>query len=375
MSEKINLLGLDIESMKQFVAGCNQPAFRATQLVKWIHSEGVTQFDDMSNLPKALREQLAQKALIEAPPITHESIAEDGTRKWLLSVGGGSVETVYIPEPERATLCISSQVGCTLNCKFCYTAAQGFQRNLTADEIIGQVWQAWFTLKKQGVLTKKRPITNIVFMGMGEPLMNYPNVLSTLRLLLDDHAYGLSKRRVTLSTSGVVPMMDKLREDIDIALAVSLHAPNDELRSEIVPLNKKYNIESLLGACKRYIGDDRKRHVTIEYILLDGVNDTITHAKQLIQILQGLPCKVNLIPFNPFPGTHYQRSTDENIDRFQAYLMKRGLKTFTRKRRGDKILAACGQLAGQVKDRTKRSLRIKLQHSPPGAEPIPAGSA
>jgi 23S rRNA (adenine2503-C2)-methyltransferase len=362
--DKTNLLGLCQAGLTDFFKSINQPKFRATQLLKWIHAEGVTDFSLMTNLPKPLREELSLKACIQAPPITHESIATDGTRKWLLSVGGGSIETVYIPEKDRATLCISSQVGCILNCKFCYTAQQGFQRNLTASEIIGQVWQAWFTLKKQNILIGKRPITNVVLMGMGEPLLNYPNVLASLKIMLDDNGYGLSKRKVTLSTSGVVPMIDKLREDIDVALAISLHAPNDELRSEIVPLNKKYNIEKLLDSCKRFVGDDKKRTITIEYIMLDGINDTIKHAQQLIKVLDGLPCKINLIPFNPFPGTNYNTSTVEAVELFQKYLVKKGIMAFTRKRRGDQILAACGQLAGKVKDRTKRSLRLKVNQPP-----------
>jgi 23S rRNA (adenine2503-C2)-methyltransferase len=334
--------------------------FRAQQILKWIHFECVDDFELMTNLSKVLRQKLSEQCVIEAPKVLSEHCAADGTRKWLFQIEGTSaVETVYIPEPNRGTLCISSQVGCALNCRFCHTAQQGFQRNLTSAEIIGQLWHVVRTLKKEGVFKAiDRPVTNVVMMGMGEPLLNFDNVILAVNLMLDDLAYGLSKRRVTLSTSGVVPGIDRLAEHSDIALAVSLHAPNDELRTQLVPLNKKYPIAELLAACNRYLGDDKRRRITMEYVMLKDVNDKPEHARELIKILKNVPSKVNLIPFNPFMGTQYERSDANTIRKFQDILMEGGLVTMIRKTRGDDIDAACGQLAGKVKDRTQRNLKF-----------------
>lgn len=360
---KVNLLGMDKVALAAYFVTLGEKPFRAQQVLKWIHAQGVDDFAQMTNLSKALREKLNQHCIIRAPDIQLEKQASDGTRKWLFNVEGASaIETVYIPEPERATLCISSQVGCALNCKFCHTAQQGFQRNLTSSEIIGQLWTVVKQLKHEGIFKAiDRPITNVVFMGMGEPLLNFDNVVMAINIMLDDLGYGLSKRRVTVSTSGVVPAIDKLAEVCDVALAVSLHAPNDPLRTQIVPINKKYPISELLAACKRYLRDDKRRKITMEYVMLAGVNDQPSHAKELAKILKGVPSKVNLIPFNPFTGTQYQRSDNRTITQFQEILMQAGLITTTRKTRGDDIDAACGQLAGQVKDKTQRSEKFK-QH-------------
>jgi 23S rRNA (adenine2503-C2)-methyltransferase len=358
---KTNLLGLDMKALSQFLVELGEKPFRAQQILKWIHAESLDNFGEMTNLSKSLRQQLEEKCEIKCPELLTEQLAKDGTRKWLFKVEGGSaIETVYIPEPERATLCISSQVGCALNCSFCHTAQQGFQRNLTSSEIIGQLWYAVKTLKKEGIFkAENRPITNVVFMGMGEPLLNFDNVLLAINIMLDDLAYGLSKRRVTLSTSGVVPAIDQLAAVTDVALAVSLHAPNDVLRTELVPINKKYPIVELLAACKRYLKDDKRRRITMEYVMLEGINDQPQHAYELIKILKNVPSKVNLIPFNPFVGTKYTRSSEKAINRFQDILMEAGLVTLKRKTRGDDIDAACGQLAGKVKDKTKRSQKFK----------------
>ena len=361
MQERVNLIGLNGPQLREFLVGIGAQAFRADQLLKWIHHEGMTSFDEMSNLSKLFRQQLAEKAVIE-PPVIHETqLSKDGTRKWLFKVTGGSlIEAVYIPEPTRATLCISSQAGCSLNCSFCHTGKQGFHRDLTSHEIIGQIWTVCHQLKKEKVFLPgaSRVISNVVMMGMGEPLMNTDNVLSALHIMVDDLGYGLSKKRVTVSTSGVVPNIDKLSDAIDVSLAVSLHAPTNELRNILVPVNKKYPIDQLLAACQRYIAKQKNRVVTIEYVMLKNVNDTPLHAKQLAKILRNLPCKINLIPFNPFKGTEYERSTDEAIELFQTILMKAGYVTTIRKTRGDEIAAACGQLAGQIKDRTKRQERF-----------------
>lgn len=362
MSEtKLNLLGLDKKGLAAFLTSIGEKPFRAQQLLQWIHARSLSDFSQMTNISKSLREQLAEKCMVQAPKLLSEHTASDGTRKWLFEVaGGGAIETVYIPEPERATLCISSQVGCALNCRFCHTAQQGFQRNLSAAEIVGQLWYAVKVLKAEGnVKGFDRAITNVVFMGMGEPLLNFDNVIIAINIMLDDLAYGLSKRRVTVSTSGVVPAIDKLAELTDVALAVSLHAPNDPLRTELVPINKKYPIEELLAACKRYLKDDARRRITMEYVMLAGVNDQPSHARELARILRQVPSKVNLIPFNPFVGTHYQRSDAQTIKRFQDILMQAGLIATTRKTRGDDIDAACGQLAGQVNDKTQRSAKFK----------------
>lgn len=362
MSEaKINLLGLDLKALSQLMKELGEKPFRAQQILKWIHSVGVGDFNEMTNLSKSLRERLNERCCIQAPPVLSEHQASDGTRKWLFNVEGGSaIETVYIPEPKRATLCISSQVGCALNCRFCHTAQQGFQRNLTSAEIVGQLWHVTRQLKQEGIFKAiDRPVTNVVFMGMGEPLLNFDNVVMAIHIMLDDLGYGLSKRRVTLSTSGVVPAIYELQKVSDVALAVSLHAPNDELRTQLVPINKKYPIAQLLEACKQYLGQDLRRRITMEYVMLAGVNDQPHHAKQLAQLLKKVPSKVNLIPFNPFFGANYQRSELNTIVQFQNILMDAGIITTIRKTRGDDIDAACGQLAGQVNDKTQRSQKFK----------------
>jgi len=358
-ANKTNLLGLDKKAMQDFFVSLGEKSFRADQALKWIHLQGVSDINAMSNFSKSLREKLDQIAEIKAPEVAFEDTSPDGTQKWVIKLDcGNCIETVYIPEKTRGTLCVSSQVGCTLNCDFCSTGKQGFNRNLAAHEIIGQVWIAARSLSKsQGVHDKA--VTNVVMMGMGEPLLNFDNVVSSMNIMQDDFCYGLSKRRVTLSTAGVIPAMLKLREVSDVALAVSLHAPNDELRNTLVPLNKKYPIKDLMEVCKNYFENDKRRYVTIEYVMLDGINDKPSHARQLITLLQGTRAKVNLIPFNPFPNTIYKRSSDEAIDIFRDKLIKAGINTITRKTRGEKIDAACGQLAGQVKDRTKRSERWK----------------
>jgi 23S rRNA (adenine2503-C2)-methyltransferase len=333
-------------------------------LLKWLHFYGVKDFHAMTDLSKTLRERLTELAQIVLPDIIYGQEAQDGTYKWLLKLQDGNcIEMVFIPEAERGTLCISSQVGCILNCDFCSTGKQGFNRNLTSSEIIGQVWLAVRHLSKQGGI-HDHSLTNIVFMGMGEPLLNLDNVIIAIRIMLDDHAYGLSKRRVTVSTAGVIPALYELRQATDVALAVSLHAPNDPLRNDIVPLNKKYPLAQLIKACQDYFKDDRRRYVTIEYVMLKDVNDSPTHAKQLIALLQNMRAKVNLIPFNPFPFTPYQRSDAASINRFRDLLIAAGINTITRKTRGDDIDAACGQLVGQVKDRTKRQERWITKSKP-----------
>lgn len=352
---KVNLLELDREGMKTFLAELGEKAFRASQIFQWIHQHGVDDFDAMTNISKTLRQRLAEIAEIRGPEVVFDQHSEDGTRKWLLRLDGGNcVEAVFIPEDRRGTLCISSQVGCALDCSFCSTAQQGFNRNLTVAEIIGQVWVANHAL---GCDPKgERIITNVVLMGMGEPLLNFDNVVRAMNVMMDDFAYGLSKRRVTLSTSGVIPALERLAEISDVSLAVSLHAPTDELRNELVPLNRKYPIAPLLAACRHYVAGDRRK-VTFEYVMLDGVNDSPEHARQLVKLLRRVPAKVNLIPFNPFPGTKYRRSSQAVIDRFRDILIAGGLTTITRRTRGDDIDAACGQLAGRVIDRTKRRFR------------------
>ena len=345
--------------MEDFFTSLGEKPYRAQQALKWIHFNGVRGIDAMTNLSKSLREQVATLAEIRAPEIAYESTATDGTHKWVLRLADGNcIETVFIPEATRGTLCVSSQVGCTLNCDFCSTGKQGFNRNLTSDEIIGQVWVAVRSLSKDQA-THDHAITNVVMMGMGEPLLNFDNVVSAMDIMLDDFSYGLSKRRVTLSTAGVVPAMYKLREHSDVALAVSLHAPNDELRNVLVPLNKKYPLKELMTACKEFFKDEKRRYVTMEYVMLAGVNDTPEHARQLIKLLKDVRAKVNLIPFNPFPNTQYQRSDAATIDHFRTTLMNAGINAITRKTRGENIDAACGQLVGQVADRTRRSERIK----------------
>ena len=355
-TKKINLMDLTRQQTRGFFAELGEKPFRADQLVKWIYHFGEDNFDNMTNINKKLREKLKAVAEIKAPEVAVEQRSADGTIKWAMQVGEQQVETVYIPEADRATLCVSSQVGCALACTFCSTAQQGFNRNLTVSEIIGQVWRASKIIGNFGV-TGVRPITNVVMMGMGEPLLNVANVVPAMEIMLDDFAYGLSKRRVTLSTSGVVPALDMLRDKIDVALAISLHAPNDELRDEIMPINKKYNIKMLMDSVHRYLEVSNANHgkVTIEYVLLDHVNDGTEHAHQLAQVLKNTPCKINLIPWNPFPEAPYGKSSNSRVDRFQKTLMEYGFTVIVRKTRGDDIDAACGQLAGDVIDRTKRT--------------------
>ena len=356
-SKKINLMDLTRQQMRDFFQELGEKPFRADQLVKWIYHFGEDNFDNMTNINKKLREKLKAVAEIKAPEVAVEQRSSDGTIKWAMQVGDQQIETVYIPEADRATLCVSSQVGCALACTFCSTAQQGFNRNLTVSEIIGQVWRASKIIGNFGV-TGVRPITNVVMMGMGEPLLNMNNVIPAMEIMLDDFAYGLSKRRVTLSTSGVVPALDMMREKIDVALAISLHAPNDELRDEIMPINKKYNIKMLIDSVHKYLEVSNANHgkVTIEYVLLDHVNDGIEHAHQLAEVLKNTPCKINLIPWNPFPEAPYGKSSNSRVDRFQKTLMEYGFTVIVRKTRGDDIDAACGQLAGEVIDRTKRTL-------------------
>ena len=358
MSEtKTNLLDLDRDAMRAFFVELGEKPFRADQIMKWIYHSGCDDFDQMSNVNKALRERLKAIAEIRAPEVSREQRSADGTIKWALQVGDQEVETVYIPEADRATLCVSSQVGCALACTFCSTAQQGFNRNLKVSEIIGQVWRA------AKVVGGKRPITNVVMMGMGEPLLNLANVVPAMSLMMDDFGFGISKRRVTLSTSGVVPALDMLGDQIDVALAISLHAPNDKLRSEIMPINDKYNIEAFLAGVRRYLAKSNANggRVTVEYVLLDHINDDMQHAHELAQVLKDTPCKVNLIPFNPFPGNPFGKPSNSRIDRFSKVLMEYGLTVIVRKTRGDDIDAACGQLVGDVIDRTKRTIKNRMQ--------------
>lgn len=355
----VNLLGLNQAAMQDYFASIGEKPFRAKQVLKWIHQENSDDFAEMLNLSKSLREQLSRDCQLLAPTIISDQLSEDGTRKWLLSVPGKSaIEMVFIPEEKRGTLCVSSQVGCTLDCAFCATGKQGYNRDLTAAEIIGQLWIAKKLLAEQ-YQTDDRIISNVVMMGMGEPLLNFDNVVTAMEIMQDDNCYGLSKRRITLSTAGVVPRIDRLREDCPVSLAVSLHAPNDELRNELVPLNKKYPIEQLLDACNRYVADSNRTRITFEYIMLEGVNDLIEHAHQLATLMHQVPSKVNLIPFNPFDGIEYKRSASMRIQKFRDVLKQRGVTVTIRKTRGDDIEAACGQLAGEVMDRTRRSAKYK----------------
>ncbi len=355
---RTNLLGLDLQAMEAFFVEIGEKPFRARQLLQWIHQYRVTDFAQMSNLSKTLREKLSDIAEIRVPELMHEHISKDGTRKWVIRMdGNNAIETVFIPEGGRGTLCVSSQVGCALTCTFCSTGQQGFNRNLTAAEIIAQLWIANDALKKDP--KGNRVVTNVVMMGMGEPLTNYANVISAMNLMRDDYGYGISWRRLTLSTSGVVPMIDKLKQDCPVSLAISLHAANDALRSQIIPLNDKYPIAELLAACKRYVsGAQQRRHITVEYVMLAGINDSPQDAKDLIRILKDIPNKINLIPFNPFPGTDYRCSSRNVIEKFKQQLIDAGLVATVRKTRGDDIVAACGQLAGEVKDKTRRSQRL-----------------
>ncbi|MFI2811601.1 MULTISPECIES: 23S rRNA (adenine(2503)-C(2))-methyltransferase RlmN [Microbulbifer] len=360
-TEKVNLLGLSVEKLTAFFESLGEKRFRAVQVLKWIHQSGVDDFSQMTNVSKALREKLAEVAEIRAPEVLGQWDSSDGTRKWLIKVDGGSaIETVYIPDGERGTLCVSSQVGCSLDCSFCATGKQGFNRDLTAAEIIAQVWIA---CKSFGQLEPRGPrkVTNVVMMGMGEPLLNFDNVVDAMNLMMEDNAYGISKRRVTLSTSGVVPALDKLADVTDVSLAISLHAPNDELRNELVPINRKYPIAMLLDSAKRYIErmPDTHRKMTIEYTLMREVNDRPEHAEQLAELLRDVPVKINLIPFNPFELSDYQRVSNNALRRFQQILLDKGFTVTVRTTRGDDIAAACGQLAGTVNDRTRRAERYR----------------
>ena len=359
----LNLLGLTPSELEAYCVALGEKPFRAKQLMRWLHHAGADDFAAMTDIAKALRERLAASATIAGPAVRRDTTAADGTRKWLLDVGtGNAVETVFIPEPRRGTLCISSQAGCALECSFCSTGRQGFNRNLTVAEIIGQLWLANRALGR-GV-SVERPITNVVMMGMGEPLANFDNVVAAMRLMLDDAAYGLSRRRVTLSTSGLVPAMDRLRDTLPVSLAVSLHAPNDALRDELVPINRKYPIRELLKACLRYIEKAPRDFVMFEYVMLDGVNDTPAHARELAALVADVPCKLNLIPFNPFPDSGYASSGAQAIARFKDTLLSAGVITTVRKTRGDDIDAACGQLAGEVQDRTRRAERRQRRGAP-----------
>ena len=367
-SAPVNLFGLDRTALRARFAEMGEAPYRADQVMNWIYRRGVDQFEAMTNLGKELRTRLAAHFVIRPPELVAEQTSVDGTRKWVLKAGEGqAIETVFIPEDDRGTLCISSQVGCAMDCSFCATGAQGFSRNLDTAEIIAQVWFASKTLG--GDFQNERVISNVVFMGMGEPLANYDAVVPALKILLDDHGFGLSKRRVTVSTSGLVPHVERLRQEVDCALAVSLHAPNDALRNELVPINRKYPLDELMAACRRYTeGKDRKAHIVYEYVMLDGVNDQPEHARQLARLLAGLPAKVNLIPFNPFAGSQYRRSPAERIRAFADILKGKDILTTTRKTRGDDIDAACGQLAGKVQNRQRVRLRdipVKLARAQP----------
>ena len=363
-ASKVNLLGMTRAQLEAFFGEIGEKKFRAQQVMKWMHHQGVRDFQAMTNLGKGLRDRLESCAEITPPQIESQQDSADGTRKWAIEVDGGAlVEAVLIPEGDRATLCVSSQVGCSLDCKFCSTGKQGFQRDLTAAEIIGQVWLA-INSYDGWQAGKGRVVTNVVMMGMGEPLLNFDNVVSSMELMCDDLAYGLSKRKVTLSTSGVVPALDRLAELSDVSLAVSLHAPNDAIRNEIVPINRRYPIAKLLDSARAYIDaqTDRKRVVTIEYTLLAGVNDQVEHAHELAALLKDYPCKINLIPFNDFPNSGFDRPSGNAVSRFWKVLMEAGFIVTVRTTRGDDIDAACGQLVGDVNDRTKRSARYRAQY-------------
>ncbi len=354
----VNLLGLDRAGLEAFFAAMGEKKFRATQVMKWIHQLGVVDFQEMNNLSKNLRKQLAESSCVQNLQVTRDQISKDGTRKWLLRLHDGNhIEAVYIPEDDRGTLCVSSQVGCALDCSFCSTGRQGFNRNLSTAEIISQVWLASQLLdeeKKPG-----RKITNVVMMGMGEPLLNFDNVVNAVRIMMDDFAYGLSKRRVTVSTAGVVPAMDRLGDILDMRLAVSLHASNDKLRNELVPVNKKYPLKELMAACHRFIDKQNSRsRITFEYVMLDGINDRPEHAHELIKLLKGIPTLMNIIPFNPFEGSGYSTSSKKAVLRFSETLHEAGMTTVVRKTRGEDIDAACGQLAGKIEDKSRRHRRF-----------------
>ncbi|MDJ0832344.1 MAG: 23S rRNA (adenine(2503)-C(2))-methyltransferase RlmN [Gammaproteobacteria bacterium] len=356
---KVNLLGLNRQALEAFFVELGEKPFRARQLMQWVHQRGITDFNLMTDLSKVLREKLQSAAEVSLPEVCLDQKSADGTHKWLLHVDGvdNAIECVLIPEKNRQTLCISSQVGCTLNCSFCSTAKQGFNRNLTSAEIIGQLYLAHHALLREG---SDKGITNVVMMGMGEPLLNYDAVMAALDIMGDDFAYGLSKRRVTISTAGVVPAIKQLRESTDVSLAVSLHAPNNELRDQLVPLNRKYPIKELLAACREYVQGHNRRRITFEYVMLKDINDSLEHARQLVKLLSDIPSKLNLIPFNPYPHAIYQCSDQATIDRFRDYVVSKGIVTVTRKTRGDDIDAACGQLVGRVKDKSRRSQKYQL---------------
>ncbi len=374
-----NLLNYDRQGLIDFLSEMGEKSFRARQILKWIHQSGESDFDQMTDLSKNLRTKLSGLAAVSLPRVMRDHTAADGTRKWLLSVddAGNGIESVYIPEPNRGTLCISSQVGCALACAFCATGKQGFNRNLSVAEIIGQLWLANKALAKSDadqqlsaveseatvtpVLPSPRKVTNVVMMGMGEPLANFEHVVTALDIMLDDHGYGLSRRRITVSTSGLVPAIDRLRERCPVALAVSLHAPNDALRDRLVPINQKYPIKALLEACQRYLQAAPRDFITFEYVMLDGVNDGASHAHELVELVKDVPCKFNLIPFNAFPNSGFNRSSPDAVRAFRDILMKAGLVTTVRKTRGDDIAAACGQLAGQVHDKTRRTLKVSME--------------
>lgn len=377
MQAPVDLLGLSPSELTAACGAWGQKPFRARQLLRWMHQRGEHDFSRMTDLARDFRERLLASARVSAPPVLKDHLSRDGTRKWLLDVGAGNaIETVFIPERSRGTLCVSTQAGCAVNCRFCSTGHQGFSRNLTPGEIVGQLWLAQRLLERDGVQGQvpedtdsidefdeserqrahrpgSRPVTNVVFMGMGEPLQNYEATLAALRLMLDDNAYGLSRRRVTVSTSGVVPMIDRLREDCPVALAVSLHAPDDRLRDELVPLNRKYPLRELLGACLRYLERAPRDFITFEYVMLDGINDSPAHAECLLELVRRVPCKFNLIPFNPFAGSGLRKSPPERVRTFARLLSDGGRVTTVRRTRGDDIDAACGQLAGDVRDRTR----------------------
>ena len=358
---KTNLLGLSASRIGDFLESLGEKRFRGTQILKWIHQYGIGDINEMTNISKGLRESLAEVAEVVVPEVVSCQDSVDGTRKWLIKVDGGScIEMVYIPERDRGTLCVSSQIGCALDCSFCATGKQGFARDLTTAEIIGQLWIAADSFDQFDTKNPRR-VTNVVMMGMGEPLMNFNNVVDAMSLMMDDNAYGLSKRRVTLSTAGVVPELDKLGDVSDVSLAISLHAPNDELRNQLVPINRKYPLVDFIDSAKRYLDKmpDNRRKVTVEYTLMDLVNDRDEHAKELSILLRDLPCKINLIPFNPFPGSEYKRVTKVALGRFRDILQNDGYTVTVRTTRGDDIAAACGQLAGEVNDRTKRQERYK----------------
>lgn len=364
-SSTLNLLGLDAQGLHAQALAWGEKPFRATQLMRWVHQRGVSEFSEMSDLAKSFRAHLSENCAVQTMPVVQDHVSTDGTRKWLFDVGkGDAIETVFIPETDRGTLCVSTQAGCAVNCRFCSTGKQGFSRNLTAGEIMAQLWmanQALGAYKSADGVKPDRIISNVVFMGMGEPLQNYLPTLTALRIMLDDNAYGLSRRRVTVSTSGVVPMMDRLRDDCPVSLAVSLHAPNDALRDDLVPLNRKYPLAELMAACQRYLEKAPRDFITFEYCMLDGVNDGVAEARQLLSLVKKFPCKFNLIPFNPFPESGLRKSKPEAIKRFAQVLMDAGIVTTVRKTRGDDIDAACGQLAGEVQDRTRLAERSAKQ--------------